>query len=131
MTFKFKSILQPQGSVMAGVATIGAVYGVYQLNVGSVAQAQATTANHPVLETSRKKAGYTALVLVSALTLITRDANIGILGFGTIIAMELSYRHGIMADPESGKIQDPNPSAYEPAQNVIPMPYQGSAVAVG
>lgn len=107
---------------MAGLATIGAVYGVYQLNIGSSAQAFATTANHPALESSRKKAGYTAMVLVAALTLLTKDANIGILGGGTIIAMELTYRHGIMANPESGRMENPNPNAaYEPAQNVVPM----------
>lgn len=122
----FKSILKPDASTMAGLATVGAVYGVYQLNVGSVAQAQATPANHPALETSRKKAGFTALVLVSALTLITKDANIFILGTGTVIAMEISYRHGIMANPDSGKMENPNPNAaYEPAQNVVPMFAQG------
>lgn len=121
-----KSILKPEGSVVAGIATVGAVYGVYQLNVGPVSLAHATDANHPAMASSRKKAGWMALTLVAGLTLITKDANIGILGGGTIIAMELAYRHGIMADPMSGKIQNPNPeTAYEPAENVYPFPYQG------
>jgi hypothetical protein len=122
----FKSILKPEASTVAGLATVGAVFGVYQLNVGTVAQASASDSNHPVLAASRKKAGYTALVLVAALTLITRDANVAILGGGTIIAMELSYRHGIMANPQSMKMQNPNPqTAYEPAENVIPFNFQG------
>lgn len=122
----FKSILKPEGSTMAGLATIGAVFAVYQLNVGNVSSAAATDANHPVLNNSRKKAGYTSLALVAALTLITKDANVGILGGGTIIAMELSYRHGIMANPQDMTIQNPNPAtAYEPAENVIPFSYQG------
>lgn len=122
----WKSILKPEGSVVAGIATVGAVYGVYQLSVGPVSQAAATDPNHPVLESSRKKAGYMSLVLVAGLVLITRDANIGILGGSTIIAMELSYRTGIMSHPGSGKIQNPNPAtAYEPAENVIPMYAQG------
>lgn len=110
----FKSILKPDASVMASAATVGLVYGVYQLNAGSVMSAQATDANHPILETSRKKAGYTALVLVAGLTLLTKDANIGILGSGTIIAMEISYRHAIMAHPVSGDLIPPGHSAYEP-----------------
>jgi hypothetical protein len=111
---------------MAGIATVATVYGVYQLGIGPVAGAQATDPNHPVLESSRKKAGYTALALVGALFLITKDANIAILGGGTIIFMELNYRHAIMAEPKSGKIQNPNPeTAYEPAENVIPMYAQG------
>src|SRR6266536_312395 len=116
-----KSILKPEGSVMAGVATVAAVYGVYQLNVGPTSTAAASDANHPVLESSRKKAGWTALVLVSALTLITRDGNVGVLGYGTIVAMELSYRQAIMAHPETGRIQAPVESAYQPAENVYPM----------
>lgn len=122
----WKSILKPEASVMGGLATVGAVYGIYQLNVGPVAQAQATPANHPVLASSRKKAGYSALVLVAGLVLITKDANIGILGAGSIIAMELSYRHGIMAQPETGRIQNPSPeTAYQPAENVYSIDRQG------
>lgn len=116
-----KSILKPEGSVMAGVATVAAVYGIYQLNVGNTSSAAASDANHPALEASRKKAGYTALVLVSALTLITRDGNVGALGFGTIAAMELTYRQAIMAHPETGQMQAPTATAYQPAENVYPM----------
>jgi hypothetical protein len=122
----WKSILKPDTSTMVGLATVGIVFSVYQLNVGSVAQATATDSNHPVLANSKKKAGYTALAMVAALTLLTRDANVGILGAGTIVAMELSYRHGIMADPASLTMQNPSPeTAYQPAENVIPFAYQG------
>lgn len=122
----FKSVLKPDASTMAGVATAGTVFAIYQLNVGSVAEATATDSNHPVLASSKKKAGYLALGAVAALTLITKDANIGILGAGSIIAMELVYRHGIMADPNTVKMQNPAPgAAYAPAENVIQMPYQG------
>jgi hypothetical protein len=122
----FKSILKPEASTVAGLAAVGTVFAVYQLNIGSVAQAAASDSNHPVLASSRKKAGYTAFALVGALTLITKDANVAILGGGTIIAMELSYRHGIMANPQSLKMQNPSPeTAYEPAENVYPMYAQG------
>lgn len=121
----FKSVLKPEGSVIAGLATVAVVYGVYQLNVGTVAQAQATEANHPVLNSTRRKAGFTSLVFVAALTLITKDANIGILGGGTIIAMELGYRHGIMSDPQSNRLVAPNARSYDPAENVVPFPMQG------
>lgn len=110
----FKSILKPDASVAAGAATIGAVVGIYQLNIGTVATAHLSDANMPAAETSRKKAGYTALVLVSGLTLITKDANVAILGGATIIAMELSYRHAIMAHPLTGKLTPPDSSSYQP-----------------
>lgn len=122
----FRSILKPEGSIMAGLATVGTVFAIYQLNIGSVSEATATDANHPVLASSRKKAGYTALGVVAALTLITKDANIGTLGGATIIAMELSYRTGIMSNPLTGKMENPNAdAAYMPAENVVPFAYQG------
>ena len=122
----FKSILNPSASTMASLATVGTVFAVYQLNVGNVSQAAATRSNNPALENSRKKAGYMSLAVVSALTLITKDANIGILGGGAIIGMELAYRHGIMADNQSMKMQNPSPeTAYMPAENMVPLPYQG------
>lgn len=111
----WKSILKPENSYVAGIAVAGTVYAIYSMNVGNVAQAHATDANHPALESSRKKAGYTSFILVSALTVLAKDMNVGILGFGSIIAMEVSYKHAIMANPATGKIQPPSPEAYVPA----------------
>lgn len=125
---QFKSILKPEGSVMAGLAVVGIVYGVYNLDLGPVASAHASDANHPALETSRKKAGYTAFVLVSSIGLITKDANILTLGYASIIAMEISYRHAIMAAPATGVIVPPTEDSYTPAQNVVPLVSQGDAV---
>jgi hypothetical protein len=118
----FKSILKPSESVVMAAATVGGVVAVYQTHIGTIAQAHATDSNHPANETSRKKAGYMALAFVAGLTLVTKDANIGILGGATIIAMEISSRHAIMASPLNGQIQPPDASAYTPAgSNVIPM----------
>jgi hypothetical protein len=122
----FKSIMRPEGSIMAGVAVGALVAGVYQLEVGSVSAAGASEANHPILDTSKKKAGYTSLVLVSGVALLARDPNILILGGSVIIAMELSYRHAIMQNPQTGTIVRPGPDAYQPAQNVVPLQAQGA-----
>lgn len=123
-----RSRLKPEGSITGGIATAGLVYSIYQLDIGPVSQAMASDANHPVLEASRKKAGYTAFIAVAGITLISKDANVGILGFASIIAMEAHYRHAIMSDPVTGKIQPPAGTAYEPAENVVPFAQQGQAV---
>lgn len=128
---EFKSILKPENSVVAGIATVGLVYALYELNVGSVSQAHHSDANHPALEASRRKAGYTSFATVAGLTLITKDANVGILGFFTIIAMEVSYRHAIMIDSASGLVQPPGQSAYVPAENVVPINEQAQSYAMG
>lgn len=130
----FKSMLTPEGSITMGLATVGVVYGLYQLDVGPVSMAQATpvgTSEGTALKASRKKAGYTALVAVAGIALIARDPNIVILGGATIIAMEAHYRHAIMADHETGQIVAPPDQAYQPAENVVPIAQQGSNVSYG
>ncbi len=110
-----RSVLKPEGSVMAALAVSGSVYAIYNLSIGSIAQAHATGPNNPSLESSRKKAGYTSFVLVSALLLITRDGNVGVLGYASIAAMEAHYRHAIMASPATGKVIAPAAAEYVPA----------------
>ena len=111
-----RSVLKPEGSIVAAVAVVGLVYATYQMDCGPVSGAYVTAANHPALESSRKIAGYTSFVLVAGLTLITRDANVGILGFASIVAMEAHYRHAIMASPETGRVQAPIAADYQPAE---------------
>lgn len=116
-----KSVLKPSESVMTALAVAGTVYAIYNLDVGSVSQAAASTPNHPALESSRKKAGYTSYIVVAALTLITKDGNVGVIGFASIVAMEIHYRTAIMSDPVTGQIVAPSAAAYVPAENVVPI----------
>lgn len=119
---------KPDASITTALAVAGSVYAIYNLNCGPVSEAHASDPNHPVLETCRKKAACESFIMVSGLLLITRDANVGTLGYAGIIAMEASYRHAIMADPVTGKMQPPAPTSYAPAENVVPFAQQGQAV---
>lgn len=122
----FKSMLKPENSLIMGATVAGIVYATYQLDIGPVSGAQASDAHHPILEISRKKAGYTSLVLVGGLALLARDVNIVILGGAAIIAMEAHYRHAIMAHPETGQMMPPPNTSYQPAENVVPLDLQGA-----
>lgn len=121
-----QSVLRPEGSIVAGLATVALVYSVYQLNVGDVASAAATDAHHPLLESSRKKAGWTSLALVAGVALLAKDPNIVILGGAAVVGMEASYRHAIMQDPNTGIIVAPPAKRYQPAENVVALPLQGA-----
>lgn len=122
-----KPVLKPEGSIIGGVAVAGSVWAIYNMNVGPVSTAHASDANHSALESSRKKSGYTAFVFVSAIMLIARDTNIGMLGYASIVAMELNYRHAIMVSPVTNQIQPPAESSYSPAGgNVIDMSSAGA-----
>src|SRR6202035_343584 len=110
-----KSILKPENSAIAGVAVAGSVFAIYSLDIGTVASAHASDANHGALEASRKKAGYSAFIFTAAIALLTKDMNIAILGGAAIIGMEIHYRHAIMVNPQTHKVEPPNPSEYQPA----------------
>jgi hypothetical protein len=120
----FKSYLKPEGSIVAGLAVMGIVYAIYQLDLGTSAQVAMTDANHPAVETSRKKAGYKAALIVAGIGLIAKDANIIILGSASIIAMELTYRTALMAHPETGALVPPGESVYLPAGGVTSDAYE-------
>jgi len=123
---EIKSVLKPEGSIMSGLAVTGLVYAVYQMHVGTVADAHVTEPNHPSLQSSKKKAGWEAFALVAAISLITRDGNVAVLGFGTIVAMELAYQHAISANPATQMMEAPISELYQPAKNVYSLDQQGS-----
>jgi hypothetical protein len=123
----FKSVLKPENSIVAGVATIAMVAGIYQLDVGPVSSVTASEPYTVPASAAIKKAGYTSLVLVAGIALMARDPNIVILGGAAIFAFHAHYRHANMSDPGTGDIVPPGPAAYSPAQNVVPMAYQAAA----
>jgi len=120
------SILKPEGSIVAGIATAALVVGVYQLNVGSTAVAAATDAHDPALQSARKKASLEAGILVSAVSLLAKDVTIFILGGLTMVAYDWHLRHAIASAPQTGQLVDNN--GYAASQNVVPMIQQGQAV---
>lgn len=108
-----KSILSPENSVVAGLATVGLVAGVYALDVGPVSQVHASDPNHPSNSSGIKKAGYTSLIMVAGISLLARDPNIVILGGAAIIAFHAHYRHANMSNVATGQLEpSAGPSAY-------------------
>lgn len=114
MAFTFKPILAQNDSVVAGIATMALVFGIYNNKVGAVSEVHMSPANDGNIAASIKKAGIVSAALVAGLFLITHDANIVILGGSAIVAEELTYRHAHMADEASGMIQV-TPSDYQQA----------------
>jgi hypothetical protein len=114
MAFSIKPRLSGENSIITALAAAALVVGVYSAKIGPVADAHASGANDPNMLASVKKAGWQALGLVAAITLLAQDPNILILGGATVVAEELSYRHAIMASPDNGQITV-TPQSYLPA----------------
>ena len=99
-----KSVLKPEGSVLLGGITVLTVLAVYGKTLPTTAVMHATAANDDNLEAGRKKATITAEVLLGAISLITRDANVFILGGLTIVALDWHARHANAASPSTGEL---------------------------
>lgn len=114
MAFSIKPRLSGENSIIMALAAAAFVVAVYNYSLGPMSDAHATAANDPNMQAAIKKAGWKSLGLVSALALLAQDPNIVILGGAAIIGEEVSYRHALMASPDTGRIVV-SPDSYLPA----------------
>lgn len=114
MAFSLKPRLGGENSIITALATAALVIGIYNYKVGPVSDLHASPANDPNMQAAVKKAGWQALVMVAAVTLLAQDPNILILGGSAIIGEELLNRHALLSSPDNGRIQITQ-DAYAPA----------------
>ena len=115
---------KPADSMTIALATAGAVLVIYGAKVGPIADVHASAPGDPNINASIKKAGWESIAVVVAMVILTRDLNVAILGFGTVVAEHVMHLHAEMVSPANGQIQA-TPGAYQPAGGSV----QLSAVA--
>lgn len=98
------SILKPDGSIAIGIATMVAVYTIYDRSLPDVATIHATDANDINIEAARKKATLTSAGVLSVITLLTKDINVFILGGVTLAALDFHTRHANAANKDTGEL---------------------------
>lgn len=108
------SVLKPEGSLTLGVATAAMVYGVYSFSLPNTATMHSTEANDRNIESARKKAAWTSAAVVGAVSLMTKDKTIFVLGGVMLIALDWHARHANATSPDTGQVVDQN--GYQPAQ---------------
>jgi hypothetical protein len=100
----FTSILKPDGSIAIGIATGVMVYAVYDRSLPSASVMHATDANDSNIEAGRKKATWTAAGVLAAVTLLTKDVNVFILGGVVLGALDFHARHANASNPVTGAL---------------------------
>lgn len=103
-----KSIFNPKESIGVGVLTGILVYAIYDRALPNNSVMHATPANDLNLEAGRKKATLTAAGVLAGVTLLTRDANVFIIGGLVLVALDFNARHANAASPETGKLVSPS-----------------------
>lgn len=117
------SVLKPEGSIMGGIATGALVYGIYSMNMGSLATIHATPAGDGNARATRKKAAIESVAAVAAISLLAKDVNIFILGGGIVVLLDWHARHAVESHPETGQLADN--TGYVPAEQSVPVADQG------
>jgi hypothetical protein len=100
----FTSILKPDGSVVIGIATGILVYAVYDHSLPDTATIHATDAGDINVEASRKKAAWSSAAVLSAVTLMTKDVNVFVLGSVVLFALDMHTRHANASNPSNAEL---------------------------
>lgn len=116
MSFFSKPVagLKPADSITISLAVAIGVAALYAAAVGPVSDVHATMPGDGSVNSAIRKAGWKALLLVGAVTLLSRDLNVVYLGGGMIIYEHATYLHADMASPSTGEITV-TPQSYQPA----------------
>lgn len=99
-----KSILKPEGSILVGGVTVITVVAIYGKSLPDTATMHATQANDRNLDSARKKATLTSIGIMGAISLLTRDVNVFILGGLTVVALDFQARHANVTSPTTGEL---------------------------
>jgi len=93
--------LKPEGSVMAGLAVAGMVYGIHTAFHPSVADIQGIPAGNADVAAGEKKATWMSVGIVSGVSLLAKDPTIFILGSAATVAMAFFTRHATFTETKT------------------------------
>lgn len=119
------SILKPEGSLMAGLATAAMVYGTYTFSLPNGAAIHATDAQDLNIEAGRRKAAIQSAAVVGIVSLLAKDKTIFVLGGLMLIALDWHARVANAASPLTGKVV--SNTGYQSAAASVPDRQQGEA----
>lgn len=108
---------KPADSMTIALATVAGVLVIYAGKVGPIADVHQSMPGDPSVNASIKKAGWEAILLVAAMTALSRDLNVAILGFAAVAGEHTMHLHAEMTNPANGQIES-TPAAYQPPGSV-------------
>ena len=97
------SLLKPEVSLGVGLATATLVYAIHSQATPSIADIRVAQPGDGNIDASRKAASWTAAAVVSAISLMAKDATVFVVGGSMVIAMDWWTRHANMVNPMTGK----------------------------
>lgn len=96
--------LKQEHALLIGLAVAGAVVGIYQISMPSVASVRASRAGNKHIDSARKGATITSASLVAVVGLLAQSPDVFVIGGIAVIAMDFTHRVANATDHQSGKI---------------------------
>jgi len=98
--------LKPDASVMAGLATVALVIGVYSAALPTLADERAISPDADDLRAAENQALWLGVAASAAVSLIAADPTPFILGGATACVLAWYHRHARLIDPATGQFAD-------------------------
>lgn len=95
--------LKAEVSLSVGLATATIVYAIHSQATPSIADIRVAPAENGDIAAARKGATWTSAAVVSAISLISRDPTVFIVGGTMVVAMDLWTRHANAVNPATGR----------------------------
>jgi hypothetical protein len=136
MAFGLKSILNPDTSVMVGLANGGIIMGIYSNALPSFASIRTADPQDKDIETARKQAAWTSGAVLGFMFLLTRDRNSFLIGGLVLAGVDMLVKHANGVNPMTGLLtmfdgkDDVEPLDMESGQ-LYPMPDYGDQEVAG
>lgn len=99
--------LDRKTSVGVGLATMAAVWVIYQNKLAPMVDVRANGSNDPDVSASEKTARWTSAVVVGGVSLLAQDMTVFIMGGTAIVLESWAHRHANCYDPSQGGVVIP------------------------
>ncbi len=94
--------LKPEVSLPVALGTAALVYSIYQQATPPIVDLRAAPASDPDVDSARRMAAWTAVGIVSGISLLAKDPTVFVVGGGMVVAMDWWTRPADAYSPKTG-----------------------------
>lgn len=110
-----KSILNPNTSVMIGIANGALIVSIYDKTVPSVASVRVADPHDGDIESARKHAAWASAGVLGFVYLLTRDKNSFLIGGLVLAGVDLMVKHANGMNPMTGSLDTNDDESIDPS----------------
>jgi hypothetical protein len=97
--------LKAETSLTVGIATAALVWAIYQMHMPVTADVRASAPNNQAVDSQRAVSTWTAAGVVAAISLISHDPTVFVIGGAMVVALDFTHRHANAVSPSTNSVQ--------------------------